>query len=267
MSKKFLQAAGIVAALGVAALPLANTFAVDAKNGTNSYQGNDAYYYTGTDTVSVTINVACGVFDYEANAENSESGAGLLNGQQWTDKEFSRTVTLGSLNYFNFAANADTTTGTAASTLEQMRVIICNNAAGAEILAQGGEYVSDDHDADGVTNMTPTNNNNEQVIATGTNTSGDTSSWSFKVTLPTGDDATSVSADEDYVDWAEITDEKSVIATTEGVTGQADGQWAPSYRVYVGNKQQADTYTGHVTYFAELPVADNNGGDNNGGED
>ena len=261
MSKKFLQAAGIVAALGVAALPLANTFAVDAKNGTNSYQGDGAYYYTGTDTVSVTINVACGVFDYEEDAENSDSGAGLLNEQQWTDKEFSRTVTLGSLNYFNYTANANTSTGTAASTLEQMRVIICNNAAGVEILAQGGEYGSDDHDADGETDMKATKTDNSEVIATGTNTSGDTSSWSFKVTLPTGTDSTSVVPGEDYDDWAEIPDDKTVIASTEGVTGQADGQWAPSYRVYVGNKQQADTYTGHVTYFAELPADANGGGE------
>ena len=223
MSKKFLQAAGIVAALGVAALPLANTFAV----------GDQTNYYHGTDTVQVTIETSCGVFDYTA------TGAKDVSGQVWTDGSYNATVKLGSLTEFNVDVAAVGNEGdddyVAGKTHANTRVIICNNADGAQILAQGGEYSSDTGAADGVTAMnsnTKVDDSAKYTIATGTGTSGDTSSWSFKATAVTGSE---VSIGSSYSDWAQIPTTKTQIATTYAETGQSNGQWYPSYRVYVGN--------------------------------
>ena len=246
MSKKFLQAAGIVAALGVAALPLANTFAVD----------DQTNYYHGTDTVQVTIETSCGVFNY------TSTGAEDVSDQEWTDGSYKATVKLGSLTEFNVDVEAVGNEGddnyVAGKTHADTRVIICNNGSGASIKAAGGSYQTDENDRAGTTDRVTAMNSNtndgdsaKYTIATGTATSGDTSSWSFKATTGTN---SVVSIEDGYSDWVKIPDTKTEIASTSAETGQANGQWYPSYRVYVGNKQAADTYTGHVTYFAELPA-------------
>ena len=245
MSKKFLQAAGIVAALGVAALPLANTFAVD----------DQTNYYHGTDTVQVTIETSCGVFNYTA------TGAEDVSDQKWTDGSYKATVKLGSLTEFNVDVEAVGTEGdddyVAGKTHADTRVIICNNGSGASIKAAGGSYQTGENDKAGTTDgVTAMNSNTKDggsakyTIATGTDTSGDDSSWSFKATAV----GSGVSIKDTYSNWVEIPSTKTEIATTSTETGQSNGQWYPSYRVYVGNKQAADTYTGHVTYFAELPA-------------
>ena len=256
MSKKFLQAAGIVAALGVAALPLANTFAIGGEDLPDPSQTS----YGGTDTLTITIESSCGVFDLDDDADDESA--------TWTGKTWTATMKLGELKTFNEGNWSSGGTGEheltiAESRPTEVRSIVCNSPNGATVYAQGGYFTSEGsgesltYTFNRSTYLENTGDDKEGTnILTGTNTNGDNSSWAFKMAKDQSDYAMAT-IEDGYDDYVVIPEYKTAIITTSGVTGNLDAQWAPNYQVYIGLRQEAGTYTGHVTYAATANAASN----------
>ena len=110
-------------------------------------------------------------------------------------------------------------------------VVSCNDASGWNVKAVGASTGSDH------TVMVP-NNAGSTPIATGAATSGATSNWAFKVS-GTG----AVAA---YTSFAAVPSTATKVATSSD-PGSAI-QINTGYQVYVSATQEADTYTGRVTY-------------------
>ena len=116
--------------------------------------------------------------------------------------------------------------GSAGGTLK----VTCNDASGWNVKAIGSSTGSDK------TVMVPTASGT--AIATGTATSGDTSNWMFKV-AGTG-------AVSGYTSWAQIPSAATKVASSNDPV--AEGAINTGYQVWVSATQEADTYTGSVTY-------------------
>jgi hypothetical protein len=115
-------------------------------------------------------------------------------------------------------------------------VVSCNDASGWNIKAVGASTGTSS------TSMTPTGSGT--AIATGTATSGATSNWAFKV-AGTG----AVAA---YTSFAAVPGTATKVAG--GSTTVSAAQINTGYQVYVSATQQADTYTGKVTYTVATGV-------------
>lgn len=114
--------------------------------------------------------------------------------------------------------------------------ISCNNAGGWKLNAKGSG-----DDASVKTSMNATGSGTD--IVTGTATSGATSNWAFKV-AGTG----AVAA---YTSFAAIPSTDTKVAAGSGaVSGNVI---TPTYQVWISATQQADTYTGKVTYTLVNP--------------
>ena len=168
-----------------------------------------------TDTVVLTIPDACSV----GQTSSSQTGGG---------------VTLTETNAVNehlYQWDAD---GTAGGILK----VSCNDASGWQVKAVGASTGTP------VTSMTPSGSGT--AIATGTATSGATSNWAFKVAGTSG--VTVVSTYQNYA---------AVPATATKVAGGSaaisEGSIYTGYQVWVSATQQADTYTGKVTYTVTHP--------------
>ena len=109
-------------------------------------------------------------------------------------------------------------------------VVSCNDASGWNIKAVGASTGTSS------TSMTPTGSGTP--IATGTATSGATSNWAFKVS-GTG----AVTA---YTSFAAVPGNATKVATSSATASAV--QINTGYQVWVSATQQADTYTGKVTY-------------------
>lgn len=116
--------------------------------------------------------------------------------------------------------------GSAGGTLK----VTCNDASGWNVKAVGSSTGSDK------TVMVPTGSGTP--IATGTAESGATSNWMFKV-AGTG-------AVSGYTSWAAVPSTATKVATSN--TTVSEGTINTGYQVWVSATQQADTYTGSVTY-------------------
>ncbi|MBR3132088.1 hypothetical protein IKG33_01605 [Candidatus Saccharibacteria bacterium] len=113
--------------------------------------------------------------------------------------------------------------------------IACNDAAGWKVTAVGSGTATN------VTQMKATGSGTN--IATGTATSGATSNWAFKVT------GTNASG---YTTFKAVPSTAATVATSAGaVTGNAI---TATYQVWISATQQADTYTGKVTYTLVHPA-------------
>ena len=134
---------------------------------------------------------------------------------------YSATITNGNYN--------DAISGTSMS-------ISCNDAGGWKLSAIGAGAVSGD-----ATKMKPTGSGT--AIATGTAKTGATSNWAFKVT---GTNATG------YTTFTAVPATAATVATSAG-TVSANTVTA-TYQVYISPTQQADTYTGKVTYTLSNPA-------------
>ena len=115
--------------------------------------------------------------------------------------------------------------------------INCNDPAGWHITAVGSGA-----DATDKTAMNATGSGTD--IATGTATSGAASNWAMKVT---GTGATG------FTTFAAVPSSATNVATGSGsVSGAVLNTY---YQVFISATQQADTYTGQVTYTLAHPAA------------
>ena len=115
--------------------------------------------------------------------------------------------------------------------------INCNDAGGWHVTAIGSGADSTDKTA---MNATGTGTD----IATGTAQSGDTSNWAMKVT---GTGATG------FTTFAAVPAGATDVARGNGAV--SGGTLTTTYQVFISATQQADTYTGQVTYTLAHPAA------------
>ena len=167
-----------------------------------------------TDTVQITINSSCSV-----GQTTSSTGTG-------------KTMTEGDAKNGQTYAWEGTTGGSIK--------VSCNDASGWNIKAVGASTGTNK------TAMTPTGSGTP--IATGTATTGNTSNWAFKLSSTTHDSAIVAS----YKDWSAVPATATKVAS--GSTAISEGSFVTNYRVYVSPAQQADTYTGMVTYTVAAGV-------------
>lgn len=116
--------------------------------------------------------------------------------------------------------------GSAGGTLK----VTCNDASGWNVKAVGSSTGSNK------TVMVPTGSGT--AIATGTAESGATSNWMFKVS--------GTGAVSGYTSWSEVPSTATKVATSSSAI--SEGAINTGYQVWVSATQQADTYTGSVTY-------------------
>ena len=121
-----------------------------------------------------------------------------------------------------YTYDADGTTG---GTLK----VTCNDASGWNVKAVGSSTGSDK------TVMVPSGSGTP--IATGTAENGATSNWMFKVA------GTGVTT---YGNWSAVPSTATKVATSS--TAVSEGAINTGYQVWVSTTQEADTYTGSVTY-------------------
>ena len=192
-----------VAALGAAALPVAGAFA--------------ANYTSFTETVTATVQTACGVYSEYTNATSKTEAS---------DKTY---------NIGNIALGA---TGTASGDTYK---VVCNDNGGWTVSAVGAQETGH------VNEMKPSTTST--YIATGTETSGTAGKWAFKLT-----GAGSASIASGYNAWIAVPSASTPVVTAGGAT---DGSttFKTDYQVYIGTQTPADTYTGKVTYSLTAPNA------------
>ncbi|MCR5700087.1 MAG: hypothetical protein K6G49_01475 [Candidatus Saccharibacteria bacterium] len=115
--------------------------------------------------------------------------------------------------------------------------INCNDAGGWHVTAVGSGA-----DASDKTAMNATGTGTD--IATGVATSGDTSNWAMKVT------GTGASG---FTSFAAVPSSATDVATGSGSASGAT--LSTMYQVFISATQQADTYTGQVTYTLAHPAS------------
>ena len=108
--------------------------------------------------------------------------------------------------------------------------VTCNDASGWNVKAVGSSTGTP------VTSMAASNSGTP--IITGTATSGATSNWMFKV-AGTG-------AVSGYTSWSAVPGTATKVASAAGAV--SEGSINTGYQVWVSATQEADTYTGKVTY-------------------
>lgn len=163
-------------------------------------------------TATVTVSSACSV----AKAEGQSHTIELLPGAVTT------------------AANAPTTTITTK----------CNDGSGFDLYAIG----YNDSTSAVSTNLSGTGGN----IATGTATSGGTSSWAFKLAAVSGSYTPSITTG--YTGWHVVPASQTKVAYRTAATDQSTGsKITATYQIYVANSQAAGTYTGGVKYTVVHP--------------
>lgn len=163
-----------------------------------------------TDTVTLTIKGACSV--------GGASGSGSTVGKTITESNAVNE------HLYQYAAN-----GTAGGTLK----VSCNNANGWQVKAQGSSAGTP------VTSMAASGSGTP--IVTGTETSGATSNWAFMVA-----GSSPVAVVSDYASYAAVPATATKVASGTGAI--SEGTIYTGYQVWVSATQQADTYTGRVTY-------------------
>ena len=163
-----------------------------------------------TDTVTLTIKGACSV----GGSEGSSSTTG-------------KTITeSNAVNNHLYTYAAD---GSAGGTLK----VSCNAANGWQVKAQGAGAGTP------ATAMAPSASGT--AIATGTATSGATSNWAFKIAAESPVEVVST-----YQNFAAVPATATKVASGAGAI--SEGTINTGYQVWVSATQQADTYTGRVTY-------------------
>ena len=180
---------------------------------------------TGVAAVALAAMPALGAFaDVTDTVTITINGACSVGGTTATTGagvSLSETMTNGSTKVWD----ADGTTG-------GKLVVSCNDASGWNVKAVGASTGSSN------TAMTPTGSGTP--IATGTATSGATSNWAFKV-------GGSPYVLDGYGSFTEIPGTATKVVTSYGDVS-SDEVIYTGYRVWVSATQEADTYTGRVTY-------------------
>ncbi len=209
------------ASLALAAMPMAGVFAV-----ANS---------TVTDNIVVTIAKECAI-----TTNTTDSTQGIGDGTH-TERTFSVSMQDGELKTLGGSGNVG-----AQDSATSVVNVVCNDSGTSgtdtswQLTLIGGDGTSAN------ANNKLVSDGNGTDIETGTGTSGASSSWAMKLDLAqnlpdTGGFAASF---------------KEVPTTTAVVTkgnGSKSGAFTPSYQVYIGTAQEADTYRGKVTYTLTNP--------------
>ncbi len=114
--------------------------------------------------------------------------------------------------------------------------VSCNDAAGWEIHAVGSNGTGSDKNK-----MLPTGS--DTAIAAGTATSGATSNWAFKVTGTDANGATTFTAVP-----------STALKVAKKTASTSSSTLTATYQVWISATQQADTYTGKITYTLSHPA-------------
>ncbi len=214
MKKSLIAVAG--ASLAAAAMPVVGVFA----------EGSF------TDTVQVTVSKSC---VWQASWNDPTDGPQTGNP---TGRTFSKDgVVPGTLLHFGGASDDGQAPGSSA----QAPIISmeCNNGTGDG--TTGSWTVSAAGASEGASNTAMKPSGSGVAIATGTATTGATSNWAFKISASGGTVATG------YGSYTSIP-ASAVTVLSGNADATTDITFTPSYQVYIGTDQAADTYTGKVTY-------------------
>ncbi len=237
--KKSIIAAGAASAV-LAAMPVLGVFA-DGETTKNSV----------TDVLSVKLNDSCSLSATAGtNGVVTPATANTISAlQNYTATYYGTTAdALSNGQYKDYTATAIK--------------VICNNQNGWMVNAVGA---SDTNVTGNAVSMNPTSATSTPIASmvdgtTNTNTpSGASSWWAMKLSVAdpstTDYDTTikteyaswhSIPATADKVAYGPITD--SSVDSSTGVISGTGSTFTTNYRVYIGSAQQADTYTGKVTY-------------------
>ena len=177
-----------------------------------------------TDTVTLTIQSACTIGQNAADPSTGGTG---------------KTITeANALNAHMYTYDAN---GTDGGTIK----VSCNDNGGWMIKAVGS---GDDTTNKNVMNASSVGTD----IATGTPAEGAaTSTWGFKVAAATGQQG--ITVESAYQNFTAVPAEATKVASGTGAI--SEGGINTGYQVWVSATQQADTYTGKVTYTVHHPNA------------
>lgn len=118
--------------------------------------------------------------------------------------------------------------------------IFCNSHEGYHVYAVGQDAAGNE----GHTDLVGTNPNN--IIKAGTNTSGETSSWFFKLGSPSTDLAITPGFTENHT----IPETRTIVASrSSGPSTEGGDSFDVSYFAYTSSSQKPGTYTGQVKYL------------------
>ena len=172
---------------------------------------------TVNDTVNVNIGEACTI-------DSSSTTAGSTT----TNNTYSVTMT-------NSQLKSDIGNGSGTNSLS----VQCNSSTTTWGLTAVGAGTGAN-----VSQMTPAGSGSTP-IATGTETSGNASKWAFKVAGATG-----LNIQGGYDQFSAVPTTSTTIATGTGTKAAA---FTLNYQVWISATQEADTYTGKVTYTLTSP--------------
>ena len=128
---------------------------------------------------------------------------------------------------------------------------VCNDSGGYAIYAIG--FSNDEYGATDLSSDISSTYN----ISTGTNTSGDSSSWAMKLTSEPG--TTTATIENGYDNYNMVPDDYTKVATLNTVTDPGSTTSATgssvstTYQTYISPTQPAGTYTGKVKYTLVHP--------------
>lgn len=251
--KKSLVVTG-AASLALAAMPLAGVFADNPP-----YTKN-----TVTDILNVRVPDSCSL-----SATNGSGGVVTPETVNTISTLQDYTVTYYTAQTADAISNGQTKDYTA-TTIK----VICNDASGWMVNAIGASQTGQ-----GVAGSTSTINSMAPTLSTShpivTGTSGESSYWAMKLTTPTGTVQNPISYPavvmNDFQDWHAVPNASTKVAygpmtdtTVSNETGHVgeisgDGsEFTTNYQVHIGATQEADTYTGKVTYTLVHPNDGNN---------
>lgn len=235
--KKSLIVTG-AASLALAAMPVSGVFA-----------------NTVTDVLHVQVPDSCSL-SATAGTNNSVSG----NVTPTTANVIGDLKNYTAEYYTSAAADAINNGQTKDYTATTIKVI-CNDASGWMVNAIGASQTGK-----GVTGNTSTIDSMAPTLSTShpiaTGTSGDSSYWAMKLTTPTGTEQNPILYPavvmSDFQNWHVVPNASTKVAsgpmtdtTVDSGTSQISGtgsEFTTNYQVHIGATQEADTYTGKVTY-------------------
>lgn len=212
----------------IAALPVVGVFAATS---------------TVTDEIEITIAKECAITTTATQADQ-----GIGDGTKTTQK-YSANAQPGELKYLAGAENTGAT-GTAGSTVN----VVCNDTDTSgttlnwTLSAQGGDFSGNEGAFVPSTVLAAQHLASTNDIPTGDAVSGADSAWAMMVTVKENAGITQ----SNFGSYTNVPSALTTVATGKGTVTAA---FVPSYRVYIGTAQQADTYVGHVTYTLSQPGA------------
>lgn len=224
MKKSLIAAAG--ATLAVSAMPVVGVFAEQTVQ--------DSF----TDTVQVTVLEGC-IFASEITSGQTTT----------TNANADRTFTKGDAVPGELIEFGDESTMEGADDGKKIKFYCTNDGNTTKTVTYSITAVGGDGGSNPSTVMAAADGGTS--IATNLNVSGATSGWAMKIT--SNNAYTSETQGASFNTWHVIPNSATTVATGSASTGQSV-EFKPAYQVYIGTAQEADTYTGHVTYTLSAEI-------------